>query len=413
MISTISRRSFFCATATGATAVGTASLTTIANGDLSPPRRAEPIRLDKPIHLEELPTPALLIDLDRMEGNLKRMADDARQMNVGLRPHTKTHKCPLIAKMQMDLGAVGVCAAKVSEAEVIVAGGVDKVLITSPVVSPEKISRVIQLAKKSADIQIVVDNSKTIDDFNAAATAAKVKLRIVLDLDTGTKRTGVATGLPALALAQQIDKAESLQFDGLQNYAGHLMHLVGHEVRKKLSIETTARAIETKQLIEKSGIAVNVLSGGGTGTFDIDGAIDDVTDLQVGSYLFMDAQYRKIGDAGGEVFDHFEPSLFVLVTAISQPVPERITVDGGYKAFASDDTLPEFRDITGVTYRWGGDEHGIILLESPSQKMNLGDKFQMLVSHCDPTVNLYDFYYPVRNGMVSELWPITARGCSQ
>jgi D-serine deaminase-like pyridoxal phosphate-dependent protein len=410
MSSSVSRRTFFAATAAGAATIP--ALPALA-GSTPLKGAAAARRLEKPIPINDLPTPALLIDFDRMEGNLRKMADDAKRMNVGVRPHTKTHKCPIIAKMQMDLGAVGVCAAKVSEAEVMVANGVDNVLITSPVVTPEKISRVIDLAKRSAGIQMVVDNAKTIDDFDAAAKSAGVKLRVILDLDTGTKRTGVASGAPALALAQQIDKASSLQFDGLQNYAGHLMHLVGHNVRKELSIETAGRAIETKQMIEKSGIKVDVLSGGGTGTFDIDGKIDQVTDLQVGSYLFMDAQYRKIGDADSKVFDYFDPSLFVLVTAISQPVPERITVDGGYKAFASDDALPEFRDITGVTYRWGGDEHGIILLENPSRKMNLGDKMQVMVSHCDPTVNLYDNYHVVRNGQVEELWPIAARGCSQ
>jgi D-serine deaminase-like pyridoxal phosphate-dependent protein len=407
MRSILSRRTFL-----GAAAAGAASLPAIGRG-ADARKSAIPIRLDKPIPIEDLPTPALLIDLDRMEGNLRKMAGDAKQMNVGVRPHAKTHKCPIIAKMQMDLGAVGICTAKVSEAEVMVAAGVDKVLITSPVVTPGKISRVIELARQSDGIQMVVDNAKTIEDFNAAAKVAGVKLRVVLDLDTGTKRTGVATGAPALALARQIDRAESLQFDGLQNYAGHLMHLVGHDVRKKLSDETAGRAIETKRMIEKSGIKVDVLSGGGTGTFDIDGAIDDVTDLQVGSYLFMDAQYRKIGDIDSDVFDYFDPSLFVLVTAISQPVPERITVDAGYKAFASDDALPEFRDITGVTYRWGGDEHGIILLDNPSQTMKLGDKMQMMVSHCDPTVNLYDYYHPVRDGQVHELWPVAARGRSQ
>lgn len=408
MSSSLSRRAFL------ATSVAGGAAFPVLADPVTSKAVAGPKRLAKPIPIGEIPTPALLIDLDRMDLNLRKMADDAKKLDVGVRPHTKTHKCPIIAKMQMDLGAIGVCAAKVSEAEVMVAGGVDQVLITSPVVTADKIGRVIALAKQSSGIQMVVDNAKTIDDFNAAATAAGTKLRVILDLDTGTKRTGVASGAAALALAQQIDKSEALQFDGLQSYAGHLMHLVGHDVRKKSAIRTAARAIETKAMIEKSGIEVGVLSGGGTGTFDIDGAIDEVTDLQVGSYLFMDAQYRKIGDIDSEVFDYFDPSLFVLVTAISQPVPERITVDAGYKAFASDDALPEFREnISGAIYRWGGDEHGIILLDKPSRKFKLGDKMQMLVSHCDPTVNLYDHYYPVRDGMVSELWPISARGCSQ
>jgi D-serine deaminase-like pyridoxal phosphate-dependent protein len=165
--------------------------------------------------------------------------------------------------------------------------------------------------------------------------------------------------------------------------------------------------------MEKEGFDVPAFSVGGTGTFDIDSGIDGVTDLQVGSYLFMDAQYRAVGDVDSEVFDYFDPSLFVLATAISQPVEGRITIDAGYKAFASDSVVPEFKDITGVRYGWGGDEHGILVFKDPSREIKLGDKMQFIVSHCDPTVNLYDFYHPHRGGKVEELWPIAARGHSQ
>jgi len=191
------------------------------------------------------------------------------------------------------------------------------------------------------------------------------------------------------------------------------MHLVGHAERKRRSVEMYAAAIDTMQIIEKSGIEVNVLTGGGTGTFDIDCDVEPVTDLQVGSYLFMDVQYREIGDADSGVFDYFAPSLFVLVTAISQPVPDRITVDGGYKAFASDSVVPEFRDVSGLVYFWGGDEHGIVQLKDPSRRVKLGDKLPLIVSHCDPTVNLYDHYHIVQDGRVGQLWPIAARGRSQ
>lgn len=407
MSSVFSRRTFWSAGAASAAAMAVMAKTETRK------EVADAIPVTRPLAIDELSTPALLIDFDRLVGNLHKMADHARGKNVGLRPHTKTHKCPIIAKMQIDLGAIGVCAAKVSEAEVMVAGGVDNVLITSPVVTSEKISRVIALAKKSSGIQMVVDNAKTIDNFNKVAKAAGIVLRVILDLDTGTKRTGIAMGKPALVLAQQIGKCDALQFDGLQAYAGHLMHVTGHAQRKSRSVATFAEAIDTKEMIERAGIEVNVLTGGGTGTFDIDSDIEPVTDLQVGSYLFMDVQYREIGDADSDVFDYFEPSLFVLVTAISQPVPDRITVDGGYKAFASDSVVPEFRDVSGLVYHWGGDEHGIVQLKEPSRPVKLGDKLPMIVSHCDPTVNLYDHYHIVRNGRVDELWPIAARGRSQ
>ena len=292
MSSAISRRTFLGAGV--ASGVAMALVTKTESGQAP----ADAVALARPLAIDELSTPALLIDLDRMDANLRKMADHAHGKNIGLRPHTKTHKCPIIAKMQIDLGAVGVCATKVSEAEVMVAAGVGNVLITSPVVTLEKISRVVALAKKSSGIQIVVDNAKTIDDFNEAAKAAGIVLRVILDLDTGTKRTGSAAGKPAVVLAQQVDSRDALQLDGLQAYAGHLMHITGHAQRKSHSVAAFSKAIDTKERIEKAGIDVNVLTGGGTGTFDIDSDIGPVTDLQVGSYLFMDAQYREIGDAG-------------------------------------------------------------------------------------------------------------------
>lgn len=404
----ISRRTFL-----GTSAAGALAVPSVANSAAMATSIA-PIVLEQSKRLDELDTPALLIDLDKMESNLKKMADHARAKNIGLRPHTKTHKCPIIAKMQLELGAVGVCCAKVSEAEVMLDAGVDKILITSPVVTPEKIDRVIALAAKSPHIQMVVDNAKTVKDFDKAARARDVPLRVLIDLDVGTRRTGVALGEPAVKLLKVIGKSKSLRFDGIQAYAGHLMHVTGYKTRKIMSETALAKALETKGMMERAGFEVGTVTGSGTGTFDIDSDVAGMTDMQVGSYLFMDVQYREVGDRDSDVFDYFEPSLFVLVTAISQPVPERlITVDAGYKAFASDSVTPEFRDEPGLVYRWGGDEHGIVQLKDPSRPVKLGDKFSMIVSHCDPTVNLYDYYHPYRGDTVRELWPIAARGKSQ
>lgn len=402
----LSRRGFIGLTALGAMGAVTEAAAREAPG-------AEPILLERPLSLEELPTPALLIDLDAFERNLKRVADKFSNGKIGVRPHAKTHKCPIIARKQLEAGAIGVCAAKVGEAEVLATNGIDRVLITSPVVSPEKINRVIALVKAHPGVEIVVDNPKTVEDFNQAAEAAGITLSVFIDLDPGTRRTGIAPGEPALKLREAIARCKSLSFGGLQAYAGHLMHVKGHERRKAASVETMQHCLETKALFEKTGFEVPVFTGGGTGTFDIDCEIDGVTDLQLGSYIFMDIQYREIGDADGEIFDYFEPSLFVLVTAISRPVEGLITVDGGYKAFATDAGTPQFRDIQGVEYRWGGDEHGICRLTNPSRDIKLGDKLALYAPHCDPTVNLYDFYCPYRNGRVEELWPIAARGKSQ
>ena len=400
-------------------AVGTAGGASVACssglplGSPEPALSHEAIPLDAPIPVEEAPTPALLVDVAAMERNLAKMAAHAEEQGVSLRPHTKTHKCPLLARHQMDLGAVGVCCAKVGEAEVMVDAGVEEVLITSPVVTDDKIGRVVALSKKSSEVALVVDNQPAAERLAEAAAAAGVTQRVLVDLDVGTRRTGIAVGEPALELARAIDGLSNLDLQGLQAYAGHLMHVHGHAERQTRSLAALETAVETKRLIEDDGIELAVLTGGGTGTWDIDSAIDGMTDLQVGSYLFMDEQYRKIGSRSGEVFDDFETSLFVVVTAISQPAPGMITTDGGYKAFASDADRPRVADMPGVVYGWGGDEHGMLRIADAARPPQLGDRLWCVTPHCDPTVNLYDVYHPVRNGRVEELWPISARGKSQ
>ncbi len=261
---------------------------------------------------------------------------------------------------------------------------------------------------------MVIDRPQNAQDFDEAAAAAGLTLRVLIGLDTGTRRTGSALGEPALKLARTVGRLRNLQLDGIQAYAGHLMHAKGYESRKQRSIDTISRCLETRLLLEREGFEIGVFTGGGTGTFDIDSGIEGMTDLQVGSYLFMDVQYRAIGDADSDVFDAFEPSLFVLATAISQPVADRITVDAGYKAFANErNSKPEFRRLEGLKYYYGGDEHGIVIFTTDARPLQVGDKAQLIISHCDPTVNLYDYYHIVQDGRVKQLWPISARGCSQ
>jgi 3-hydroxy-D-aspartate aldolase len=407
----ISRRGFVVGGAAGIAAATTTGLRA-APGLPAPDHEA--IELPSPISIDDVDTPALLVDLDALEDNLRKMARHIEAKQIALRPHIKTHKCAILAAKQIELGAIGVCAAKVSEAEVMVDAGIENVLITSPVVTPEKIRRVIALARKTSGLQIVVDHAQNVRDFGAAATAAKIELRVLIDLDTGTRRTGIATGKPALELAQEIGRTESLRLDGLQAYAGHVMHVAGHGNRKQSSLASLEPCLETRDLLQRAGFEIGVFTGGGTGTYDIDCDVDGMTDLQLGSYLFMDVQYRAIGDSDSDVFDSFRPSLFVLATAISQPVPELITIDAGYKAFANEPAAkPQFRDLDGLIYHYGGDEHGIVQFTSEDRPLRLGQKAELIVSHCDPTVNLYDVYHPYRNGEVRELWPISARGRSQ
>ncbi|MGH9320463.1 MAG: alanine racemase, partial [Vicinamibacteria bacterium] len=293
--------------------------------------------------------------------------------------------------------------------------GIENVLITSPVVTKDKIARVIELARKSSGVSIVVDQERNVRDFDEAARAAGVKLTVLVDLNVGTDRTGIAMGKPALDLAEAIKECPGLRFGGLQAYAGHVQHLRGFEYRRQSSEATMGRAVEVKKMLEGAGFEVPVLTGGGTGTYNIDCDIDGITDVQVGSYLFMDVNYRNVGGKNGTVYDDFLPSLLVLATAISQPARGRITIDAGYKAFATDQEPPDPLDLPGVSYRWAGDEHGILEFRDARgpAEVSLGDKVLLIASHCDPTVNLYDHYYPFRNERVSEMWPISGRGHSQ
>lgn len=374
----------------------------------------EPIILDEPISIDQLPTPALTIDLDIFDRNIAKMQSHLNAAGLGLRCHTKMHKSPIIARKQIAAGAIGVCCATISEAEVMLAGGITKILITSPVVTDDKISRLLAMCQKSSEVEIVVDYIQGADRISELAGEMKLNIGVLVDLDPGMGRTGIEPGQKALELVRHIGEAcPNLTFNGLQMYIGNCMHVQGFEKRRDKYLHLISKGIETKELLESNGIQVSVFSGGGTGTYDIDADLGALTDLQAGSYAFMDVEYRDIGGQGTETFVDFEPSLFSLVTAISKPQERLITVDAGIKCLATDTGYPEFRDVEGATYHFGGDEHGIIQLNNSSRQINLGDRLSVITPHCDPTVNLYDYYYPYRQGMVTEIWPISARGRSQ
>lgn len=376
-------------------------------------RPLKPIVLPEPVPVDAVPTPALLVDEPAMDANLQRLQTLLQSRGVGLRPHAKMHKCPEVARRQLALGAVGICCAKVSEAEIMAAAGCDRILITSPVATADKMARVARLAARIDQLQLVVDQPATLPALAAAAAAERTRLQVLVDLDPHMGRTGVALGQPALELVRAIDRHDELHFVGLQQYAGQLMHLTDADERRRRASELAAEGRETRDLIDADGHHVAVFSGGGTGTFDIDSDLHTYTDLQAGSYAFMDAEYRAIAAAGSDRFDYFEPALFVLTTAISQPRAGLLTVDGGYKAFASDTVVPELRDYPSVRFHFGGDEHGILQLPGDGSGPRLGERIYMITSHCDPTINLHDWYWPVQaDGLVHELWPVSARGCS-
>jgi len=376
-------------------------------------RRIEPLSLAEPLPLDAVPTPALLVDRPAMERNLRRMADYLKQTPCGLRPHAKMHKTPLIARRQLELGAVGICCAKVSEAEIMRAGGIEQILITSPVASIDKMARVVALAAGSADVRIVVDDAEGARMLDGMARSAGICLQVLVDLDPRMGRTGIALGEPALALVRVVAGCSHLHFTGLQQYAGHLMHLDDAAERARRAKETAALGLETRALIEADGHEVAIFTGGGTGTFDVDSTVAGITDIQAGSYVFMDEEYGCIGQGHRPRFDYFEPALFVMLTAISRPRAGAITVDGGYKSFASDSVAPVAHDRPGLRYHFAGDEHGVLQLLDDAPKIELGDRIRMVTPHCDPTINLHDWMVVVEeDGRVHELWPVAARGCS-
>jgi D-serine deaminase-like pyridoxal phosphate-dependent protein len=376
-------------------------------------RPVEAIKLDEPVPVEELHTPALVIDLDVFDENLARMQAYLNENKMTLRAHTKMHKSPVIAHKQIEAGAIGVCAAKISEAEIMCAAGIEDVLVTSPLASPEKYRRFVSLCEQHSGLKVVVDSSDAVKALNELAGASGINIGVFIDIDPGMGRTGIEAGEPTLQLAQEVLGTQNLNFCGLQMYAGNCMHIEGFKARRDKYVHVMQKGIDTLALFEQAGITVPVVSGGGTGTYNIEPDLGVIKELQAGSYAFMDIEYRDIGGIESEFYLDFPVSLFVLVTAISQPQSRLVTVDAGFKSLASDKMAPQFRDVEGVIYHWGGDEHGIIQLDNPSREISLGNKLHVLTPHCDPTVNLHDFYYPYRDGVVTEVWPISARGFSQ
>ena len=334
------------------------------------------------------------------------------ERQVPLRPHAKTHKCVDIARRQLERGAAGVCVATIAEAEVMVHGGIRGLLITGEMVGEPKISRLINIVKAAPDTLVVVDNSDNVDDLQNAARSAGVQLGVLIDLDIGQNRTGVQPADPALRLAEHISRAKDLKLKGICAYAGHIAHITGFEQRCANSRSALAQAVETRDLLLKHGHDVQLLTGGSTGTYNIDAEIGGITELQSGSYIFMDAEYRRIGGSSGKVYEDFSPSLSVLSTVIHLSGRKAI-VDAGLKAFSTDKPFgPEPLELSGVQYEFAGDEHGRLTLDGSSPAIRLGEKLRFIPPHCDPTVNLYDRFFCVRGDTVEGEWAIMGRGSS-
>lgn len=357
--------------------------------------------------LAEVDTPCLLLELDAFERNLKRLPESLRGSNVRLRPHAKSHKCPEIALRQIALGAVGVCCQKVSEAAALIAGGVKDVLIANEVVGAAKLNGLVALARQ-AKVRVCADDAGNVRDLDAAAGAAGVTLEVLVEVDVGSHRCGVAPGAPAVALAKQIASSPNLRFAGLQAYQGAAQHIRKVADRREAIAKAVENVQATTRLLNEAGIQCDYVTGAGTGSYMFEAMSSVYHELQAGSYIFMDADYAK-NDWTESGIPQFEHSLFVWTTVMSATAAERAVVDAGHKASSVDSGMPRVADYNDVEYVRASDEHGVLQLKGAT-RFRIGDKLRLIPGHCDPTVNLYDWFVCVRNGRVEALWPITARG---
>jgi D-serine deaminase-like pyridoxal phosphate-dependent protein len=355
----------------------------------------------------DIDTPALVVDLDAFERNLDLMANAARGAGVALRPHGKAHKCPEIAQAQLERGAVGICCQKVGEAEAFVAAGIRDVLVTNEIIGGAKLARLAAMAK-TATVAVLVDDVAAIPGIGVAARAAGVNIAVLVEINVGANRCGVAPGAPAVAVAQAIVRTPGLSLRGIHAYHGAAQHLRTPEERRAAIARAVSLAHETKAAIEAAGIPCPTVTGAGTGTWQHERDSGVYTELQPGSYVFMDADYQKNALAPDQ--HHFEQSLFVVAAVMSAPVRERAIVDAGLKAFAFDSGPPLVYGAHGWAYVKASDEHGVIAVEPDAPPPRLGDRLWLVPGHCDPTVNLYDWIVGVRGARVECLWPVAARG---
>jgi len=361
--------------------------------------------------IDEIETPALVVDLDALDRNVQRMAEFARSAGVRLRPHAKTHKCPSLALKQIAAGAVGQCCQKVGEAEALVRGGVRDVLVSNEIVGTQKLRRLAALAAE-ATIGLCFDAPEQVDAASSVAVEFGVTLGGLVEIEVGMRRCGVAPGEPARLLARRIADAPGLDFRGLQAYHGAAQHLPTVAEREH-AIAGAAEAVRTTlDALARDGLPCAIVSGAGTGTFRLEGGSGLWSELQAGSYVFMDTEYARIGGKGGGLYTEFEHSLFVLATVMSVPAADRAIVDAGLKSYSGEKGLPWVHGRDDVEVVGISDEHGRLRLGERAERLRLGDKVMLIPGHCDPTVNLHDWYVAVRRGRVEALWPITARGAS-
>jgi D-serine deaminase-like pyridoxal phosphate-dependent protein len=357
--------------------------------------------------LEALDTPVMLVDLDLMENNIASLMARFRESRVRVRPHLKTVKSPELARVLLAAGASGGCVAKVSEAEVMVQGGIEDLLITTEIVGKPKLVRLVALVQQHPRIKVVVDSQSGAQALQQAMGEAHLHIDVLIDLDVGQNRCGVRPGEEALGLARFIGRLSNIHFVGVQGYEGHLQHIHDPEERAQRCRQAMQLLTGTAAQLRAAGFHIQVVTTGGTGTAEICASCEGVTEVQPGSFVFMDTDYRN---ALGPIYSN---ALTILSTVISRPTPTRAVVDAGLKSLSTDSGMPEPRGLPGVHYRPGGDEHGILTWgdgAAPHPFLEVGDRIEFIPSHIDTTINLHDYYYACRNGKLEAIWPVAARG---
>jgi 3-hydroxy-D-aspartate aldolase len=358
---------------------------------------------------EDIDTPALVIDLDAFEFNLDTMAALLAPTGVKLRAHAKTHKSPVIAKLQIARGAVGNCVQKVTEAEVLAWGGISDILVSNEVVGSAKLARLCALAR-IANVAVCADDEGQVAAIEAAAGDAGIRMTVLVEIDVGASRCGVAPGPPAVALAARIAGSKHLIFGGLQAYHGSAQHKRTPRERQTLIAGAVDASRRTVEQMRQRGLDCPIVGGAGTGTFEIESQSGVYTEMQAGSYVFMDADYARNLDEAGAPVSTFRHALFVLSSVMSATRPGLAVLDAGLKAVAVDSGLPTVWQRPDIRYVSASDEHGKLDIGSETAAPKVGEKLRLVPGHCDPTVDKFDWYVGVRNGRVECLWPVAARG---
>ena len=379
-----------------------------------PPNTSEPgYSIPAEIGMAEgdIQTPCLILDLDALERNIAKMGELAKAMGVRHRAHGKMHKSVDVARLQMELGgACGICCQKVSEAEAFARGGIGDILVSNEVRDPAKIDRLARLARLGARVMVCVDDIDNVAELSAAAERHGTTVECLVELECGAGRCGVTSTEAAIEIARAVEAAPGLTFTGLQAYHGSAQHLSDFDERREKIEKSIALTREAVDGLAAAGFACETVTGAGTGSFYLEGASGVYTEVQCGSYAFMDAAYARIAGPDGRPLGDgaWEHALFVLTSVMSLPVPGRAVCDAGLKAHSIDSGLPVVHGRDGIEYLVASDEHGV--LADPAGELKINERLRLVPGHCDPTCNLHDWYVGVRGGVVETLWPVTARG---